>query len=45
MADNSADIAKRITLGASIKNDRSKTSTRANIIEMNARKAKAKKAK
>jgi len=38
--------AKKIaTLGASIKNDRSKTSTRANIIEMNARKAKAKKAK
>ena len=38
--------AKKIaTLGASIKNDRSKTATRAKIIEMNAKKAKSKKAK
>ena len=38
--------AKKIAvLGASIKNDRSKTATRAKIIEMNAKKAKSKKAK
>jgi hypothetical protein len=38
--------AKKIaTLGASIKNDRSKTATRAKTIEMNAKKAKSKKAK
>lgn len=38
--------AKKIAaLGASIKNDRSKTAMRAKIIEMNAKKAKSKKAK
>jgi hypothetical protein len=46
LARKKKPTAKKIAvLGASIKNDRSKTATRAKIAEMNAKKAKSKKAK